>query len=125
MGEYFQHTLNRETVDKLLRKQQGLFSSFSRKRCQVEPTIQECEISIVPLLDYLERNLKVLNTYLSESNMQFVVSRIWKEILITLENVLLPPLSEELSVYRPLSSHEVNVIFKWLEVLLLIYLFID
>ncbi|EIE85152.1 hypothetical protein RO3G_09862 [Rhizopus delemar RA 99-880] len=34
---------------------------------QVNPTLQDCEYSTVPMLDYLERNLKILNDNLSET----------------------------------------------------------
>jgi hypothetical protein len=46
------------------------------------------------VLDYLERNLKILNDNLSETAMQSIVLRIWKEMLLALEGVLLPPYSE-------------------------------
>jgi hypothetical protein len=48
--------------------------------------------------------------------MQLVVIRIWREILITLEGVLLPPLSEQLSDWKPLDDYEFHVVYKWLEV---------
>lgn len=87
----------------------------------MEPSLQDCEDSIVPLLDYLERNLHILNDHLSESNMQLVILKIWKEILVALEGVLLPPLSEHHSDMRPLDDYEFHIVFKWLELLKVLF----
>jgi hypothetical protein len=116
MSNYFRQILNRKTIDKLLGRDRSFFSSFSRTNRNVNPDYQECEDSIAPLLDYLEKNLKILNDNLSETNMNHVVLKIWREILITLEGVLLPPLSEQLSELKPLDDYEFHVVFKWLEV---------
>lgn len=116
MGNYFRQILNRKTLDKLLGRDRSFFSSFSRASKHVDPTLQDCEDSIAPLLDYLEKNLKILNDNLSDTNMQLVILKIWREILITLEGVLLPPLSEQLSELKPLDDYEFHVVFKWLEV---------
>lgn len=116
MGSYFRQVLNRKSLDKLLGRDRSFFSSFSRTSRHVDPTLQDCEDSLAPLLDYLEKNLKILNDNLSETNMQLVVLRIWREILISLEGVLLPPLSEQLSEWKPLDDYEFHVVYKWLEV---------
>jgi hypothetical protein len=116
MGSYFRQILNRKTLDKLLGRERGFFAAFTRTNKHIEPSLQDCEDSIAPLLDYLEKNLKTLNDNLSETNMQLVVLRIWREILLCLESVLLPPLSEQLSELKPLDDYEFHVVFKWLEV---------
>ncbi|CEP17674.1 hypothetical protein [Parasitella parasitica] len=121
MGSYFRQVLRRETLDKLLGRDRSFFSSFSRSSKHVEPTLQDCEDSLAPLLDYLERNLKILNDNLSETNMQLVVLRIWREILISLEGVLLPPLSEQLSELKPLDDYEFHIVYKWLELLKVLF----
>ncbi|KAI9485405.1 MAG: hypothetical protein EXX96DRAFT_513980 [Benjaminiella poitrasii] len=121
MGSYFRQILNRKSLDKLLGRDRSFFSSFSRSNKHVEPTLQDCEDSIGPLLDYLEKNLKILNDNLSETNMQLVVLRIWREILVSLENILLPPLSEQLSEWKPLDDYEFHVVYKWLELLKILF----
>ncbi|KAI8975730.1 hypothetical protein BDF20DRAFT_977296 [Mycotypha africana] len=121
MGSYFRQVLNRKTIDKLLGRDRSFFSSFSRSNKHVEITLQGCENSLTQLLDYLEKNLKILNDNLSESNMQFIVLRIWREILICIENVLLPPLSEQLSEWKPLDDYEFHVVYKWLELLKILF----
>lgn len=42
--------------------------------------------------------------------------RLWKEILTTVEGLLVPPLSDRPTEMRPLSEKEVDVVYKWLGV---------
>ena len=76
----------------------------------------EIEQAIVPLFDFFDANLSTLNTYLSESTKDMVMSRIWKEILNVIEGLLIPPLSEVQSDMKPLTDKEVDIVFKWLKV---------
>jgi hypothetical protein len=108
--------MNRKTLDKLLGRERSFFSSFYRAPELADPALEECEAAITPLLDYLEHNLKTLNDNLTESNMQLIIIRVWKEILMTLEGILLPPLSEQLSELKPLDDIEFQVVYKWLDV---------
>ncbi|KAI8388415.1 uncharacterized protein BYT42DRAFT_510820 [Radiomyces spectabilis] len=117
MSRYMRQCMSRKTMDKLLGRDRSFFAAFTRAAKPVSPSIQECEDAIAPLLDYLERNLKVLNDNLWDVNMQFVLDKIWKEMLLALENVLLPPLSEQMSEMKPLDEYEFDIIFKWLELL--------
>jgi hypothetical protein len=123
MGPYIRQCLSRQVIDKVLgRDNDGFFAAFSRATSkQVEPDLQDCENAIAPLVDLLESNLKILNDNLSETNMHTVVLTIWQEILRTLDSVLLPPLSEQLSEVKPLDMYELHVVFKWLEVRYLNY----
>jgi hypothetical protein len=100
-------------------KSGGFFSAFSRVTSkQMEPDLQACEDAIAPLLDFLEYNLRILNDNLSETNMKFIVLKIWDQILKSLEGIMLPPLSEQLSDIKPLDDYELHVVLKWLEVML-------
>ena len=45
--------------------------------------------------------------------------RVWKEILIVIEGLLIPPLSKLSSDMKPLSDKEVDIVFKWLKVVFL------
>ena len=118
MGRFMRYCLSRRTLDKLLRKDKSFFSTFSRTNNKVEPSLQECEDAIAPLLDYLERNMKILNDNLSETNMQLVVLKIWKEVLLSLENVLRTPKPNENnnSHDTSLDEYEEHIVLKWLEV---------
>ena len=44
------------------------------------------------------------------------MTRVWKEILTTIEGLLIPPLSEAPSDMKPLTDQEVDIVFKWLKV---------
>lgn len=104
--------LSRKVVDKLLKREKGFFSSFSSRSSQhIEPTLQECEDAIGPLLDYLEKNLKTLNDHLSETNMKLVITKIWNQVLKTIENLMRPVDNEPV-----LDDYEEHVVVKWLEV---------
>ena len=76
----------------------------------------EIEQAIAALFDYFEANLQTLNTYLGDSTKEIVMTRVWKEILATIEGLLIPPLSETPSEMKPLTDKEVDIVFKWLKV---------
>ena len=76
----------------------------------------EIERAIVPLFDYFDANLQILNTHLSETAKEMVMLRVWKEILTVVEGLLIPPLSKLPSDMKPLSDKEVDIVFKWLKV---------
>jgi hypothetical protein len=76
----------------------------------------EIEQAIEGLFDYFEANLNTLNTYLGDSTKEMVMTRVWKEILTTIEGLLIPLLSETPSDMKPLTDKEVDIVFKWLKV---------
>lgn len=82
------------------------------------PTQQEVTNALEPLFDYFNENFAIMKETLTDSAMIMVMSRLWKEVLATIESLLVPPLSDKLSQQRPLTSHELDVVFKWLKVLL-------
>ena len=77
----------------------------------------EIEAAITPLFEYLDSNLQTLNTYLTEETKDMVMTRLWKEILVVIELLLVPPLSDAPSDMKPLSDKEVDIVFKWLKFL--------
>lgn len=81
-----------------------------------ELTDVEVERAILPLFDYFDANLQTLNTYLSDTAKEMVMTRVWKEILNIVEGLLIPPLSDASSDMKPLSDKEVDIVFKWLKV---------
>jgi hypothetical protein len=83
-----------------------------------ELTDVEIEGAIVPLFDYFDSNLHILNTYLSETAKDMVMLKVWKEILLVVEGLLVPPLSKLSSDMKPLTDKEVDIVFKWLKVAL-------
>jgi hypothetical protein len=81
-----------------------------------ELTDVEIEQAIIPLFDYFDANLQTLNTYLSDTAKEMVMTRVWKEILTVIEGLLVPPLSDISSDMKPLTDKEVDIVFKWLKV---------
>lgn len=81
-----------------------------------ELTDVEIEQAITPVFDFFDANLPTLNTYLSDSTKEMVMTRVWKEILNVVEGLLIPPLSDVASEMKPLTDKEVDIVFKWLKV---------
>ena len=52
-----------------------------------ELTDVEVEQAILPLFDYFDANLQTLNTYLSDTAKEMVMTRVWKEILNIVEGL--------------------------------------
>ena len=49
--------------------------------------------------------------------MIMVMARLWKEVLVTIESLVVPPLSDKPSQQKPLSQQELDIVFKWLDLL--------
>jgi hypothetical protein len=79
----------------------------------------QIETAIGPLLDYFDDNLQVLSGSLTHNNLRAVLLRLWKEILLAVEDMIMPPLSDRPSDMRPLTDGELDVVLKWLKARLL------
>ena len=55
-------------------------------------------------------------TYSPVAAWDLVVARLWKDILGTIEALIVPPLSERQTEMKPLSEKELDIVFKWLGV---------
>lgn len=55
---------------------------------------------------------------LTQEAMIQVMTRVWKEVLSTIESLMVPPLSDKPSNQQPLSVLDVDVISAWLQMLL-------
>lgn len=71
--------------------------------------------ALEPLCDYFNENFAVMKNTLTDQSMIMVMARVWKEVLMTIDALLLPPLAEKLSAQRPLNDTEFNVVVCWLE----------
>jgi hypothetical protein len=76
----------------------------------------EIEAAIHPLFDYLDANNHTLSSYLTPSALQIVMAKIWKQILATIEDLIVPPLSDLPSDMQPLRDAELDAVLKWLKV---------
>ncbi|CEH19367.1 GRAM DOMAIN-CONTAINING PROTEIN 4 [Ceraceosorus bombacis] len=92
-------------------------ADLPKKQRPAQLTDQEIEGAILPLLDYLDECLATLKGNLSESESLLVLTKVWKEVLNTIDAILLPPLSDAPSDMPQLSGKEVEVVFKWLSML--------
>lgn len=54
---------------------------------------------------------------LTDASMVMVMTRLWKEVLLAIEGLLVPPLSDKPSVQKPLTQQELDIVFQWLEIL--------
>lgn len=81
------------------------------------PTEAEIEAAIHPLFDYLDTNNHTLASTLSSDAMQMVMAKLWKQILTTIEALIVPPLSDKPSQMRALSHSELDVALRWLKFL--------
>lgn len=110
--------LSTKSINRVLDRHTSRISNFFAPAAPraTEVSVTDIDDSLMPLTEYLDKNLKTLNENLSDTVFQTVILKIWKEVLVTLENLLVPPLSDELSNMKPLDELALHVVFKWLEV---------
>ena len=93
---------------------------FNRnKQPQITQPPSEVEVTnaLKPLFAYFDDNFAIMNQTLTSASMVAVMTRLWKEVLVTLETLLVPPLSDKPSQQRQLSQQELDIVFKWLQYL--------
>ncbi|KAF2758754.1 hypothetical protein EJ05DRAFT_476070 [Pseudovirgaria hyperparasitica] len=121
LSPYVSYCLSRRALRALLSRgltMSGVASYFQRNRPQsvaTGPTHAEVESALKPLFDYFDDNFGIMKNTLTDSAMVMVMTRLWKEVLATIESLLVPPLSDKLSVQRPLSQQELDIVYKWLQ----------
>lgn len=54
---------------------------------------------------------------LTDATMIAVMTRLWKEVLQTIEMLLVPPVSEKPSTQKALSRKELDIVYQWLDIL--------
>ena len=74
----------------------------------------DIEATIHPLFDYLELNMHTLSSTLSHGSMQTVLAKLWKEIVMAAEALIVPPLSDRPSSQKSLAEGELEIVLKWL-----------
>lgn len=83
------------------------------------PALTGAEIAgaLQPLFNYFDDNFAIMKQTLTDATMMAVMTRLWKEVLIAIENLLVPPLSDKPSSQKPLTQPELDVVYQWLELL--------
>lgn len=97
----------------------GAMTSLWKNRQSVMPALTQNDIdnALRPLLNYFDENFAIMKQTLTDASMIMVMTRLWKEVLLSLEGLLVPPLSDKPSNQRPLTQQELDIVFKWLQLL--------
>ncbi|EKG18203.1 C2 calcium-dependent membrane targeting [Macrophomina phaseolina MS6] len=122
LSSYIHYCLSRRALKALLSRGVTVSSvaSYFRARpqsVQQGPSQADVMSALQPLFDYFNDNFALMKETLTDSAMVMVMSRLWKEVLATLESLLVPPLSDKPSQQRPLTQQELDIVFKWLQLL--------
>lgn len=121
LSQYINASLSPEALRHLLTRG-GLSSAVTnlwKSRQSVAPAITQVDIehALKPLFNYFDENFAIMKQTLTDASMVMVMTRLWKEVLLALEGLLVPPLSDKPSGQRPLTQQEMDIVFKWLELL--------
>jgi len=93
---------------------------LNRARAPTLPTAltpQDVEEALKPLFAYFDDNFAIMNQTLTRAAMISVMSRLWKEALATIESLCVPPLSDKPSAQKALSQQELDIAFRWMQLL--------
>ena len=94
-------------------------TSLWKNRQSIVPasTPIDAESALKPLFTYFDENFAIMKQTLTDASMVMVMTRLWKEVLLAIEGLLVPPLSDKPSSQRPLTQQELDIVFKWLALL--------
>lgn len=81
------------------------------------PSRDDISNALKPLLTYFDDNFAIMKQTLTDSAMIMIMTRLWKETLVTIESLLVPPLSDKPSAQKPLTQQEVDIVYRWLQIL--------
>ncbi|KAI0200306.1 hypothetical protein F4808DRAFT_429360 [Astrocystis sublimbata] len=89
------------------------------KRTSTLPVLTDADVenALQSLFAYFNDNFSTMKETLTDATMVAVMTRLWKEVLMSIEALVVPPLSDKPSSQRPLNQREVDVVFKWLKLL--------
>ncbi|ATY63985.1 C2 domain containing [Cordyceps militaris] len=114
-------TLSIETLRGLLGLN-GLGSQVTnlwKKRTSTLPAVTPAQIehALSPLFTYFDENFAIMKQTLTDATMIAVMTRLWKEVLMTIENLLVPPVSDKPSTQKSLGRRELDIVYHWLDLL--------
>lgn len=123
LSAYISDCLSRRTLKSLLAQKLTIssVSNFLNRKTQPAPTGPspvDVINALTPLFNYFNDNFAIMNQTLTSEAMKMVMARLWKEVLSTIESLLVPPLSDKPSHQRPLTMQELDVVSRWLVLLL-------
>ncbi|TAQ83503.1 hypothetical protein B7494_g8175 [Chlorociboria aeruginascens] len=122
LSQYINASLSQDALKHLLSRggiSVASVTSLWKNRQSVAPSLTPLEIenALKPLFTYFDENFAIMKQTLTDASMVMVMTRLWKEVLLAIEGLLVPPLSDKPSNQRPLSQQELDIVFKWLELL--------
>jgi len=122
LSAYIHYCLSKRALKSLTTKPISIssVSSFLSRRPQsiYQPApVIDVPGALKPLFSYLNENFAIMNITLTSTALIKVMTRVWKEVLSTIESLLVPPLSPNPSVQHPLSRQELDLVFQWLNLL--------
>ncbi|KAL1884245.1 hypothetical protein VTK73DRAFT_3229 [Phialemonium thermophilum] len=120
LSTHINASLSHEALHSLLNR--GIAASVAslwKKRQSAAPAYSAADVenALQSLFTYFNENFAIMNQTLTRATMLAVMTRLWKEVLMAIENLLVPPLSEKPSLQKPLSQAEVDIVFQWLQLL--------
>ncbi|KAI9591169.1 hypothetical protein BDF19DRAFT_456043 [Syncephalis fuscata] len=127
MSGYVRHCLSKKVIframnnNSALQQMTSIFKGGSSNRKNATVTETDGDEALHPLIDYLDKNLFTLFNHLRPEVSSMVFSKIWKEMLQNLENLLVPPLSEQPTSMKPLEGNELEMVYTCLELLKLYF----
>jgi hypothetical protein len=126
LSAFIHHILSPQRLRSLLSKPitmqavTGALSYFQKNRppptAPQGPSQMDITNALKPLFTYFDENFAIMKETLTDTSMIMVMTRLWKEVLLTVESLLVPPLSDKPSLQKPLSRQELDIVFKWLQV---------
>ncbi|ORY07877.1 hypothetical protein K493DRAFT_295323 [Basidiobolus meristosporus CBS 931.73] len=88
------------------------FMKSSNKTASRSITDEECDRMLYPLFDYLDNNLGMINENIYDVLAENMIEKIWKEVLLAFERLLIPLFDVE---YEPLEPYEIDMIYRCIE----------
>ncbi|KAH8602668.1 hypothetical protein B0O99DRAFT_679658 [Bisporella sp. PMI_857] len=119
LSQYINSSLSLDALRHLMNR--GISASVSSlwNRQSIAPTVSPMDIenALKPLFTYFDENFAIMKQTLTDASMVMVMNRLWKEVLVAVEGLLVPPLADKPSSQKPVSQQEMDIVFRWLELL--------
>ncbi|KIR25299.1 cytoplasmic protein [Cryptococcus deuterogattii 99/473] len=111
MGEFIKAQLSVATIQTLTKPLKD------KKRTKTALTEHDIEYSLGLLFEYLNENFSIFSVTLTFNTRIGVMLAIWHRIIEITISLLVPPLSDKPYLAPPLPPQEVDIIFRWLQLL--------
>ncbi|TVY84003.1 Uncharacterized protein LSUE1_G002279 [Lachnellula suecica] len=122
LSTYINASLSQDALRMLLSRggiSVAAVTSLWKNRQSIVPTLTPLDVenALRPLFTYFDENFAIMKQTLTDASMVMVMTRLWKEVLLAIEGLLVPPLSDKPSSQKPLTQQELDIVFRWLELL--------